>query len=114
RGGFVCWECGDRGTGRLGRRVQTRPDRASCRVLECSAIRSGHEASEADTLKQSPLGELRVEIVRDGVTYARVHDIRGQSIPDPADAAGTLITLSERTPQISWWSAPASHSPRSR
>ena len=25
---------------RLGRRVQTRPDRASCRVLECSAIRS--------------------------------------------------------------------------
>src|SRR5256884_5186189 len=38
--GFVCWECGDRGTGTLGRRVQTRPDRASCRVLECSAIRS--------------------------------------------------------------------------
>src|SRR6516164_1326656 len=33
-------ECGDRGTGTLGRRAQTRPDRASCRVLECSAIRS--------------------------------------------------------------------------
>jgi hypothetical protein len=30
------WECGDRGTGTLGRRVQTRPGRASCRVLECS------------------------------------------------------------------------------
>src|SRR6516225_6644802 len=33
-------ECGDRGTGTLGRQAQTRPDRASCRVLECSAIRS--------------------------------------------------------------------------
>jgi hypothetical protein len=40
RSGFVCRECGDRCTGTLGRRVRTRPDRASCRVLECSAIRS--------------------------------------------------------------------------
>ena len=38
---------------------------------------------------------LLVEVVRDGVVYARVYDIRGRSYPDAADAAGTLNTRAD-------------------
>jgi hypothetical protein len=36
--GSVCQGCVGRGTGTIERRVRTRPDRANCRALECSAM----------------------------------------------------------------------------